>query len=191
MLYYEGLTCPVCQKHFNAGDDIVVCPHCGLPHHRDCWMAEGQCHDAANHGTENQWSREKAAQEKAKGFIPPQGEPVSGQICPQCYTRNPEFAEFCAHCGRPLKPMEWRTAPPREHVYTPFVTNPTEPQNEEEKALAAIVGQNAQYYTPRFRNILNDQYGGWNWAAFLLGPFWLIYRKQYLLGALMFYDGYA
>ena len=28
--------------------------------------------------------------------------------------------------------------------------------------------------------------GGWNWAAFLLGPFWLFYRKQYSLGWLYF-----
>ena len=186
MLYYEGLTCPVCDKSFNDGDDIVVCPHCGLPHHRNCWIVEGQCHDAANHGTENQWSREKAMPKNIPEPTSTEEQPTKAQVCTHCNTKNPEFAEFCAHCGASLKETEWYTAAPREHVYTPFVANTHNPQTEEEKALAAIVGQNTQYYIPRFRNILNNQYGGWNWAAFLLGPYWLVYRKQYSLGALMF-----
>lgn len=29
--------CPVCDKQFKKGDDIVVCPECGAPHHRECY----------------------------------------------------------------------------------------------------------------------------------------------------------
>ena len=42
--YYEGLSCPVCAKAFTADEDIVVCPQCGLPHHRACWKSVGQCY---------------------------------------------------------------------------------------------------------------------------------------------------
>ena len=29
--------CPVCDKQFKKGDDVVVCPECGAPHHRECY----------------------------------------------------------------------------------------------------------------------------------------------------------
>ena len=35
--------CPVCNKQFKESDDIVVCPDCGAPHHRECWEKEGKC----------------------------------------------------------------------------------------------------------------------------------------------------
>lgn len=186
MLYYEGLTCPVCQKRFEEGEDIVSCPHCGLPHHRSCWMQENRCHDADNHGTENQWSREKANKDSQKGYVAPEGQPSNGQICPHCYTKNFEYAEFCAHCGRSLQSTDWHSSSNHEQTYSPFTFDTTAPMNEKEKELSAIIGANTQYYLPRFRNLQSGKSGGWNWAAFLLGPFWLIYRKQYLLGSLLF-----
>ena len=187
MLYYEGLSCPVCNKNFVDGDDIVACPHCGLPHHRTCWMQENRCHDADHHGTDRQWSREKAKQEATKGHIPPNGQPQNDQICPHCYTKNFEFAEFCTHCGHPLRGAEWHSAAPKVDSYTPFEARPAAPHDVEEEMLSAIVGVNTQYYIPRFRNIKEGRYGGWNWGAFLLGPLWLIYRKQYALGGLLFF----
>ena len=36
MIDYTGLECPICGEKFTAQDDIVVCPECGAPHHRDC-----------------------------------------------------------------------------------------------------------------------------------------------------------
>ena len=35
---YTGETCPVCNKVFQEDDDIVVCPDCGTPHHRKCYL---------------------------------------------------------------------------------------------------------------------------------------------------------
>ena len=34
--------CPVCGEQFKKGDDIVVCPECGAPHHRECYEKEGR-----------------------------------------------------------------------------------------------------------------------------------------------------
>ena len=55
MFFYEGYTCPVCGEKFKESDDIVACPECGAPHHRDCWKKEGHCHFVADHGTDRQW----------------------------------------------------------------------------------------------------------------------------------------
>lgn len=35
--------CPVCKAPFTENADIVVCPVCGTPHHRVCYMAENKC----------------------------------------------------------------------------------------------------------------------------------------------------
>ena len=34
---FTQYTCPVCGREITPSDDIVVCPQCGAPHHRDCW----------------------------------------------------------------------------------------------------------------------------------------------------------
>lgn len=147
----------MCQKPFEAGDDMVVCPQCGLPHHRECWLVENRCAMEEAHGTQWQWRREVADPEP-----PLQTEPVY-------------------------------TTPVQE--YTPAYTpNPVAENYQQEQYidgvalsdLTAVVGHNTRYYIPRFLRASEGRSCGWNWAAFLLGPWWLIYRKQYVLGICLF-----
>ncbi len=35
MINFTGIKCPVCGKAFTDEDDIVVCPKCGAPYHRE------------------------------------------------------------------------------------------------------------------------------------------------------------
>ena len=58
--------CPVCDKQFKKGDDVVVCPECGTPHHRECYEKEGHCHFADKHGAD--FSFEKEQLEEARAF---------------------------------------------------------------------------------------------------------------------------
>ena len=196
MFYYEDLSCPVCRQPFTAEDDVVVCPKCGLPHHRACWKSIGKCHEENNHDTPNQWSRDRDT------TIPPAEEkdyaPKRSKPCVHCGAMNIEYAEFCDTCGRPLGDTDWHSGPaqqqqPPVREYSPFHWQgnpyPDYPENIQGIAtneLAAVVGNNAQYYIPRFTQMERDASGGWNWAAFLLGPFWLFYRKQFGLGWLYF-----
>ena len=41
------------------GDDIVVCPECGAPHHRECYEKEGHCHFADKHGADFSFEKEQ------------------------------------------------------------------------------------------------------------------------------------
>ncbi len=43
--------CPVCDKDFKDGDDIVICPSCGAPYHRACYQQVGQCVFTARHAS--------------------------------------------------------------------------------------------------------------------------------------------
>ena len=40
---FTQYTCPVCNEKFKSGDDVVVCPECGAPHHRSCYEKENRC----------------------------------------------------------------------------------------------------------------------------------------------------
>lgn len=199
MFYYDGLTCPVCHKAFSSEDDVVACPHCGLPHHRACWNSIGHCFEADNHGTTQQWTRDKSTQSSPPNEAPSVDANASHNVCPQCQMNNTEYAEFCSRCGHPLHATDWHSAgapvPPPvgeyTHYNTPFGSAEVYSSSERigsasASELAAVVGNNTQYYIQRFRRIESGGGGGWNWPAFLLGPFWLFYRKQYALGALYF-----
>lgn len=199
MFFYNGLSCPHCLTPFTEEDDVVACPVCGAPHHRDCWKENGGCACAHAHGTEEQWSREKAAQHTAAQEHTSQNDRVN---CPHCQADNSPFAERCSHCGAVLTPKEWgsqtppRTAPTQNfHEYTPFhtmhmpcggVSPEADLEGETAKDLAMVVRTNVPYYLPRFERIARSgKKLSWNWAAFLLTPYWLLFRKQYLAGILV------
>lgn len=58
---YEKMNCPVCSKPLSDPYDVVCCPECGAPHHRECWSNLGRCGYSELHGTSEQWSLEKAS----------------------------------------------------------------------------------------------------------------------------------
>lgn len=192
MFYYEGLSCPVCQKPFQSEDDIVVCPQCGLPHHRDCWQSIGRCFADDQHGTAQQWRRDR---DQASTSPDNHSSASSEQVCPHCQTKNVKYAEFCTRCGRSLTAEDWHSAEPKAPYvgeYSPY-GQPYERYSSFERIgesnaadLAAVIGNNSHYYIERFRRIEQTGSGGWNWAAFILAPIWLFYRKQYKLGILYF-----
>ena len=43
MSRFENKLCPVCRERFHDGDDIAVCPECGTPHHRACYLKYNKC----------------------------------------------------------------------------------------------------------------------------------------------------
>ncbi len=227
MFFYEGYICPVCNRKFQETDDIVACPECGAPHHRECWKQEGHCHFAADHGTSRQWKRPQ----EPSGVPEHPGAPTDGtasshtapsaaggRVCPRCGQNNVEFAEFCSRCGQELSPAEWKSGNTRQQTPPPPYQSPAGPpppgntyysggygeyapirmpaadplggvpQDEEidgEKAvnLAAFVGPNSSYYLPRFYKMAKQGSRlSWNWPAFLIPSYWLLYRKQYAAG---------
>lgn len=208
MFFYEGQTCPVCGRRFTEHDDIVTCPQCGCPHHRDCWKQEGHCHFAADHGTDRQWAKDSASASK-----PPSDTPQN--TCPHCGAGNPEFAEFCAHCGKELDHEDWASAPdtntndtvppPPVGQYTPpfnggfaqpFQVPLQDPYGGAPRTedidgvpvdeIAELVGSNSAYYLPRFYKMTHDgSKVSWNWAAFLIPSNWLLYRKNLMWGILL------
>ncbi len=90
MADYIGSKCIVCGEHFKKGDDIVVCPDCGTPYHRDCYNKAGACTNTALHESGASWQPE------------PEQQIAAIKICPSCRTLNTASAEKCCQCGAPL-----------------------------------------------------------------------------------------
>ena len=62
----KGLSCAGCKAYLFEEDDIVYCPVCGAPHHRECYNRTGHCALEELHGTENEYDAEKAARPVAE-----------------------------------------------------------------------------------------------------------------------------
>ena len=61
---YFGSDCPYCGNPFTEDDDIVVCPECATPQHRECYKEKGGCVNAHLHAEGFQWQGEKQLSEK-------------------------------------------------------------------------------------------------------------------------------
>lgn len=51
----RDVKCGLCDKVFQEQDDIVYCPDCGAPAHRECWQREGECIYTDRHGDGFRW----------------------------------------------------------------------------------------------------------------------------------------
>ncbi len=56
MSRFYGKLCPVCRSPFGGNDDIVVCPDCGTPHHRACYIRTGKCAVSQYHESGFEWN---------------------------------------------------------------------------------------------------------------------------------------
>lgn len=141
MYSYKGIKCPVCNVNLSENDDVVVCPVCGAPHHRECYKSLGHCKFEETHGTDQQWTRPepepKAADEKNNNNAAEQNNVGSDNNsnnsnnnngnnnnangvteCPRCKTQNDSSMNFCIKCGYPLNPnMNSNTYTPNGQRY--------------------------------------------------------------------------
>ncbi len=88
---YVNVPCAKCGKPFTEDDDVVVCPDCGAPHHRSCYLELGHCARQDQHTDGSTWQdpRQEAA-------------PKENVTCPRCGAVNLPDAQYCATCGIPL-----------------------------------------------------------------------------------------
>ena len=90
---YTGNLCPGCNRPFEDGDDVVVCPECGTPQHRECYEKEDRCVCAAMHGDGYTW---QGIVNNETALPAEKRETVS---CPNCGYDNPVGTPVCKQCG--------------------------------------------------------------------------------------------
>ncbi len=186
----ENKQCPICKGYLFEDDDVVVCPVCGAPHHRDCWQTVGHCGLETDHGTDRQYDKAAAKAEEAA-----EKERSESRECAYCgRLSNSHDGNFCPYCGQAYdngRPHSQRGNAP--HVFVggmPFNENsyggiPKDSKIEDVKVehIGKFVGSNAHRYVPRFAALNKHSKGSWNWAAFLSPEAWCFSRKMYFQGA--------
>jgi hypothetical protein len=183
---YSGKVCPYCKGIFSQWDDIVVCSDCDMPHHRQCWIDNQCCTTFGCLGTirtgDSPHSSVMAVEitfDDEPAFTAPQ----PGGYCPACGAPHFADAAFCSRCGRPLTNPQ-PTASNNSYAYTAAPTYQPQPAAQG-NTIAQLVGTNQEYYLAQFDKLRRGQkMTSWNWAAFLFGAFWMLYRKMYLYGGL-------
>ncbi len=159
MSKYNNQNCPVCGGQFTENDDIAVCPICGAPHHRECFLQTGRCAYEDKHGTEEQWQKPEEPEE-------PKAEPVEPEV------ERPQGPRQ----GIPnMPPFMFTQIDPNEDI-----------DGEKAGNIIRFVGINAIRYLNIFRKFFQSgSIFSWNWIAFLFPDYWLFSRKCYKEGVLV------
>ena len=206
---YESERCKSCGEIMHEGEDIVVCPVCATPQHRECWMKNGHCVNEELHGSGFVW--EKGKSESATSENTTENEQRDCSVCHICGSENPEDALHCGNCGALLGEAQTdkkcpncgkQNDPDAVHCNqcgmpldvaaggffagNPYLAGTDIDENEmigENKAgeLAVFVQTSSKNYMPKFKKLAEGK-KTFNWAAFIFSPYWFFYRKLYKPG---------
>lgn len=195
-MFYENELCKGCQKPFDPVDDTVVCPVCGTPQHRACWLEHHACVNDALHAEGFVW-RTAGTPEDAGGFDPKKD---IGNVCGTCGTNNPADGEICTGCQKDFTKDEQANAPaqpfatdqplntPKDVSRLPFLKGVSAEETiggVKAQDIALYIQLGAKRYLAKFRKFeLPGVKIGWSWAAFFFTPYWFFYRKLYWLGGI-------
>ncbi len=163
---YTNYKCPVCQKVFDEEDDVVVCAECGTPHHRECYIQNGECFNEEKHGTNEPIEVEFKDVEEEK-------------------EENGVFSET----EDPRTEAENNTQQVVQEIFEE-INNKDKDFSLNGKPVSfyeAAVGKNQKFYIPRFMLIDKTKKGlSWNIAGFFVPLAWSLYRKMYKISAIIF-----
>jgi hypothetical protein len=169
-LDYKGVECPVCKNRFSENDDIVVCPDCGTPHHRECWFSVSHCFNEDKHGEGFEF--ENPTRKKI--------EQVAQKIA------NPYAVEEEATEKDSSAVIQAPILGGMGHMGIDFGENPTIAGIPIQEA-AAFVGDDLHSSKLLFKMTLIDRFKNirLNFVALLFPYLWFFYRKMYKTGILV------
>ncbi|MBR7132744.1 MAG: DUF2628 domain-containing protein [Clostridia bacterium] len=184
-LKIEGESCARCKAYLFSEDDIVYCPDCGAPHHRECYNALGHCALEQLHGTDEQYSpekireaREKAAQAQKKAAEKEVSETVTA--CNMCGEQYNTVLPRCPKCGAPnlSRNVHFQGFDLLGGVPADFMLDENVTANDAKQFILT----NTHRYIPKFAVMNKQNRVSWNWMAFLFPCGWMLSRKMYKNG---------
>ena len=182
MINYTGYVCPICKKAFTENDDIVVCPDCGTPYHKNCYNSIGHCIFQDKHG-KYEYPYKNNEHTSCDDNL------NESLICPYCSSKNSASSKICSKCGAPLSQNK-NIESPYSNINAPFDAFKKINKDEDFNGVTAqdlsdYVGPNSFYYVPEFKNIKDFNSTRFNFSAFLFSGIWFLYRKQYKIGTII------
>lgn len=154
----DGQSCALCHAYLFPEDDVVYCPECGAPHHRECYNSIGKCALEELHGTDRQYDKLKKASEEK------QAEQENAQ---KQYNHNSYETPFGT-----MSQIDFLGGVKPEEEIDEGVTA---------KEAAKFVLTNTMRYIPKFKR-LRRRKASWNFLAFIFPCGWYLSRKMYWQG---------
>lgn len=169
---YDNVVCDGCGQVMHEDDDIVVCPVCGTPQHRECYNKNNCCVNEAGHADNFEWKAPKKPHE-----IELDNMKASGDITADTDTKaegKPPVVII-----NPANPIDFESA-----FLRGVQENPETDFNGVKVREAAVYLQSgAGRYIGKFKkHEKKKHFVSWNWAAFFFSPYWFFYRKMYKAG---------
>lgn len=183
-------SCFSCGSKFEEKDDVVICPECGTPYHRECYNQNGECINNQYHESGQKWNRN--SEESIKK------EDISLKVCPACMHTNDINDEVCGNCGQPMSEEKNSSAETENefekifgNIDSPFLKpylgfNPDEDLGGATiKEVSQFVGSNTLYYLPLFKKMKDvGSKISLNLSCFLFPYFYFANRKMWFWGIL-------
>ena len=197
MAEYTNLKCPVCENKFSQDDDIVVCPICGTPHHRECYKNLGRCANIQWHAEnktydiDEQFDSQREQEEQTQKEEKSESKKI---VCARCGNENDEQSLFCDKCGAPVSqgfsqgPLPFTHINMKEGGFNPFAALESDEliDGVETWKYTAIVKENPMRFIMQFKSFAkNVKKTSFNLAAFFFSPFYFLYRKMYGIGVIL------
>lgn len=189
---YKNMSCAACGVVFDEQSDIVVCPECGAPHHRECWKETGHCACESQHSEQYEWEPERivinAPESRESEAKEEESKPEEKVICPMCGSETPKSDDYCERCGYYLahsRDGAYGGEPSGPKIGDLFDFDESFLINDVPAGdVKTFVGNMWMYYLPRFVSMVRKKSSvGFNFTAFLTHGLWFIYRKMYAVGA--------
>lgn len=178
MLKYLNTECPVCKRMFEEGDDIVTCPDCGTPHHRECYNLIGRCVNSGLHGAGYEFGEgiskksEENNDKKIGEYYSPDNAtaPKNDADSTESQPKSTIFGAFSADM-------------PEDVIKKTYSASNDVIDGIPAMDLAFFVKSNVARFLPKFKKMSD---GGkkisWNWSAFFFGGLYYMFRKMYAQG---------
>lgn len=173
---YTKDNCPVCGELFKEDDDIVVCPVCGTPHHRECYNKEKHCYFEDRHKAGFDFSR---VHKENLNTV----ENIYDSETIKKVPYGDRIAQYCKN-----DPELDYTAKQILMLISPDMEDDVVLGGAPATYYREATGKKMGYYLPRFFCIENDKerHLYFNFSAFFVPLTWCVYRKLYKVAALVF-----
>lgn len=182
MSRFENKLCPICRAPFTKDADIVVCPICGTPHHRSCYLAKGHCGVEKYHAQGFSWD----------GYLPDEQKPEKH---PEHTEPDPHAAEYPegTPAGENIEQEMEQEIRSAEEYYNSFFKNMQDETRGADgvsmKELTTFAATSTMHYGRAFSVFRNRAVGrkiyvSVNLCSGLFSPIFQFYRKMDWLGIL-------
>ena len=204
MSKFIGQPCTSCRSILTERDDIVVCPECGSPYHKECYKNEGKCINTALHESGESWQPEVVLNAGSEDSAAGESTVHTTVACKNCGAENDSESAFCKQCGAPVN-MEKAAGTIYQRIKQddeaesrgfggyggmPFID--IRPINKETDVdgntvgeYTRYVGKSFYYYIPMFLRFSKNSNVSMNFSAMLFPEFYFFYRKMIPEGIVM------